>query len=116
MADSLVQRLEQLEQSIEAAAQAKARSDKELMGKVAAAEGKAQETAQKVMQAAKEKKDLEARHLKDLEDQVTKQKAELERREAVKQQEVQRLQAARPETVGRWRNPPWRSYAPVTKL
>ena len=28
----------------------------------------------------------------------------------------QRLQAARPETVGRWRNPPGRSYAPGTKL
>ena len=28
----------------------------------------------------------------------------------------QRLQAARPETVGRWRNPPGRSYAPGTRL
>lgn len=28
----------------------------------------------------------------------------------------QRLQQARPETVGRWRNPPGRSYAPGTKL
>ena len=28
----------------------------------------------------------------------------------------QRRQAARPETVGRWRNPPGRSYAPGTKL
>jgi len=28
----------------------------------------------------------------------------------------QRLQAARPETVARWRNPPGRSYAPGTKL
>ena len=28
----------------------------------------------------------------------------------------QRMQAARPETVGRWRNPPGRSYAPGTKL
>ena len=28
----------------------------------------------------------------------------------------QRLQAARPETVSRWRNPPGRSYAPGTKL
>ena len=27
----------------------------------------------------------------------------------------QRLQAARPETVGRWRNPPGRSYAPGTR-
>jgi len=28
----------------------------------------------------------------------------------------QRLQAARPETVAGWRNPPGRSYAPGTKL
>ena len=28
----------------------------------------------------------------------------------------QRLQAARLETVSRWRNPPWRGYAPGTKL
>lgn len=28
----------------------------------------------------------------------------------------QRLQSARPETVGRWRNPPGRSYAPGTRL
>ena len=28
----------------------------------------------------------------------------------------QRLQAARPETVGRWRNPPGRSYAPGTRM
>ena len=28
----------------------------------------------------------------------------------------QRMQAARPETVGRWRNPPGRSYAPGTRL
>jgi hypothetical protein len=29
---------------------------------------------------------------------------------------AQRLQAARPETVGRWRNPPGRSCAPGTRL
>ena len=28
----------------------------------------------------------------------------------------QRLQAARPETVARWRNPPGRSYLPGTRL
>ena len=28
----------------------------------------------------------------------------------------QRLQPARAETVGRWRNPPGRTYAPGTKL
>src|SRR5581483_7488643 len=87
-------KVSELEQALEAAGQNKARAEKELQAKIAAAEGKAQEASMKLAQAAKEKKDLEARHLKELEDQVQKQKAEIERREAIKQQEVTRLQAA----------------------
>ena len=68
--------------------------EKELGAKVQGAEAKAAEATTKMQALAREKKDLEGKHLKDMEDQAAKQKAELDRREQVKAQEVQRLQAA----------------------
>jgi hypothetical protein len=62
--------------------------------KVAGIEGRVNEAAAKLSAASKEKKELEARHLKELDDLVAKQKLESERRDTVRAQEVQRLQQA----------------------
>jgi hypothetical protein len=48
----------------------------------------------KLQAAMGERKAMEAKHLKDLEDAVAKHKAEMDRREQVKAQEVKRLQEA----------------------
>src|SRR3712207_7353213 len=60
--------------------------------KVAAAEAKANEAATKLAAAQRERKELEAKQLKEIEDLNAKQKAELERRDSIKAQEVARLQ------------------------
>lgn len=87
-------RVAELEQAMEAASAARTRNEKELQAKIAASEQKAQETMQKLQVALGERKQLEARHLKDVEDHATKHKAEMDRREQVKAQEVKRLQEA----------------------
>lgn len=87
-------RVTELEQALEGASATKARAEKELQARLAAAEQKANEAAAKLQVAIRERKDLEAKHLKDVEDIGVKHKGEIDRREQVKAQEVQRLQSA----------------------
>jgi septal ring factor EnvC (AmiA/AmiB activator) len=70
------------------------RSERDLLARLQAAEAKANEAAARLSQAAKERKELEARLASELNELVGRQRAELERRDAAKAQEVARLQAA----------------------
>ncbi|MBS1152793.1 MAG: aglZ, partial [Myxococcaceae bacterium] len=79
---------------LEGASSTKAKGEKELGAKVAVAEAKANDAATKLQSLMREKKELEGKHLLQMEELGAKQKAELDRREQVKAQEVQRLQAA----------------------
>lgn len=87
-------RVAELEQALEGASATKARAEKELTARIQAAEQKANDAAARLQGALAERKQLEARHLKDAEDVHAKQKTELERRDQVKAQEVKRLQEA----------------------
>jgi chromosome segregation ATPase len=87
-------RIAELEQAAEGASAVKVRAEKELQAKILAAEQKTNDTATRYATALQERKALEARHQKDLDDLATKQKAEIERRDQVKAQEVKRLQDA----------------------
>jgi len=87
-------KIQELEAAVENLAAAKTRLEKDGNVKATVAEGKAKELGAKFAAALKERKELEARHAKELEDQASKHRAELERREQVKAQEVVRLQQA----------------------
>ena len=87
-------KVSELEQALEGASSVRAKGEKELGAKAAVAEAKANEAAAKLQASLREKKELEGKHLLLMEELGTKQKAELDRREQVKAQEVQRLQAA----------------------
>jgi hypothetical protein len=85
-------RVSELEQAAEQSNALKVRGEKELQTKLATTEAKATEAATRLAAFIAEKKNFEAKHLKEIEDLNTKQKAEIERREQVKAQEVKRLQ------------------------
>lgn len=87
-------RVSELEQATEQTNATRVRAEKELQAKIAAAESKANEAATRLAAAANDKKAFDAKHLKEIEDLHAKQKAEIERREQVKAQEVKRLQEA----------------------
>jgi len=89
---SRAKRLQELELAVENAHTTRVKLEKELNAKVASAEGRASESQVKLQSALKEKKDFEARVWKEQEDLVAKHKAELERRDQLKAQEVARLQ------------------------
>ena len=87
------------------------------------AEAKANEALQKLQNALRERKEVEARLQKDAEDLQAKHKAELERRDQLKAQEVTRLQSALQEKskqlkvveleLQRYKNKPAPRTAPV---
>ncbi len=87
-------RVSELEQALEGASSTRAKGEKELGAKVAVAETKANEAAAKLQAMTRERKELEGKHVAQLEELGIKQKAELDRREQVKAQEVLRLQSA----------------------
>ena len=87
-------RAQELEQAVEAAAAGKARAERELGQRAQLAEAKAAEAAQKLASAQRLQKDLEGRLAKEGQEAQAKHKAELERREAQRAQEVARLQQA----------------------
>ncbi len=87
-------RIAELEQALEGASSTRARVEKDLTQKIQASEQKANDAAARLAAAMQERKALDAKHLKDVEDVHARQKQELERRDQVKAQEVKRLQEA----------------------
>ncbi len=87
-------KVQELESAVENLHGVKSRLEKEVHAKVAAAEEKAKDLTVKLNASVKDRKDYEFRHQKDLEELAAKHKLESERREAVKGQEVLRLQQA----------------------
>jgi chromosome segregation ATPase len=85
-------KIQELEAAVENLHGVKARLERDSHARVAAAESKASEMAAKLSAALRERKELDARHLKEMEDLAGKHKHELERRDAVRMQEVARMQ------------------------
>jgi myosin heavy subunit len=87
-------KIQELEAALEALYSGKSRMEKEHASKLSSLASRSDEAAARLAAAMKERKDLEGRHLKELEDLAGKHKADLERRDSVRLQEVARLQQA----------------------
>lgn len=87
-------KIQELELAVENAHGAKLRAEKDSAQKTQASEAKANEALQKLQTALRERKELEARLQKDLEDGRVKHKEDLDRRDVLKTQEVTRLQTS----------------------
>src|SRR5262249_32704671 len=87
-----VQRAGARETEARSAVAERTRIERELGGRVQAAEARAADAAGRLAAAERARKEIEARALAEREELVGKQRAELERRDAAKSQEVARLQ------------------------
>jgi hypothetical protein len=82
----------ELEQALEGASATRTRQEKEFGAKLQLAEQRAQEAAQKLQSQGADRKAIEAQTQRSLDELAAKHKAELDRRDQVKAQEVKRLQ------------------------
>jgi len=87
-------RVGELEQAMEGANATRVKGEKELQARIQAADQKANEAAARLAAAMGDRKALDTRHLKDLDELTAKHRGEVERRDQVKAQEVKRLQDA----------------------
>ncbi len=87
-------KIQELEQSVELSNAGRARIERELGQRASLAEAKALEMSQKLAQTQRLQRELEGRLQKETGEAAAKMRAELERREAQRSQEVTRLQQA----------------------
>jgi len=87
-------KIHELETAVEHLHGAKSRIDKESASRLLAAESKANEAAARLAGVMKDRKEIDGRHLKEMDELTAKHKVELERRDSVRLQEVARLQQA----------------------
>jgi ParB family chromosome partitioning protein len=87
-------KIQELEQSVELGNAGRARVERELGQRAQAAEAKALELSQKLAQTQRLQRELEGRLQKETGEAAAKMRAEIERRDAQRSQEVARLQQA----------------------
>lgn len=94
LSESRSKRVKELETALEASNAARIRSEKEASARAVSLEIKLQEAKGKSDAWVFEKRDLELLHQKKFEELSARSRLEFERREAIKAQEIQRLQTA----------------------
>jgi ParB family chromosome partitioning protein len=87
-------RVQEVEAQLLAAGQARARLEKELSARATAAEARAADGARRIEQLAAERREAEARAVKAVEEAQARFRDELGRRDQLRAEEIQRLQAA----------------------
>src|SRR5690606_1775008 len=87
-------KLQELESALETAIAARGRAERELAQRTAALEGRTSDLEQRLRQALADKRELEARGPRQVEELSVRHRAELERREQQRATEVSRLQLA----------------------
>ena len=87
-------KIQELESAVETAHVSRQRAEKELSQRAAAAESRANEATARLTAIQKDRKEAEVRLHREVEELTAKQKGELDRRDAIKAQELGRLQAA----------------------